>query len=160
MKIDIIGSKFTRKLTEFKNFRFEVNNIVEGQSILSLLSDPYEVTMKDINTTDLNDITVAYRDLNKLLYPNLASSKSEVIFVELLSELNNIVEHEHSFYNSSSFELLYDAPTVKTLSTIEKFRAIQSYLDAFIRLLKKYDKVIFIKILPKEKEALDFIKGL
>src|SRR5699024_3844834 len=88
------------------------------------------------------------------------SSKSEVIFVELLSELNNIVDHEHSFYNSSSFELLYDAPTVKTLSTIEKFRAIKSYLDAFIRLLKKYDKVIFIKILPKEKEALDFIEGL
>jgi len=160
MKIDIIGSKFTRKLTEFKNFRFEVNNIVEEQSILSLLSDPYEVTMKDINTTDLNDITIAYRDLNKLLYPNLASSKSEIIFVELLSELNNIVEHEHSFYNSSSFELLYDIPSVKTLSTIEKFRAIQSYLDAFVRLLKKYDKVILIKILPKEKEALDFVEGL
>ncbi|SDL08769.1 DUF6270 domain-containing protein [Lacicoccus qingdaonensis] len=160
MKIDIIGSKFTRKLTEFKNFRFEVNNIVEGQSILSLLSDPYEVTMKDINTTDLNDITVAYRDLNKLLYSNLKNSDSEILLIELLSELNSISEFRHSYYNTSSLELLNEEIEYETLSNIEKFRALQRYIDEFLRLIKQYDKVIFIKILPKEQEQKDFIEGL
>lgn len=160
MKVDIIGSKFMRKLTEFKNFRFDVNNAVLDQSILSLLSDPYEVTMKDINTTNLNDITVAYRDLNKLLYPNLKSSDSEVIMVELLSELNDISEFEHSFYNTSSLELLNEDLNHKNMSTIEKFRALQRKMDEFIRLLNQYEKVIFLKFLPKKNEEKDFIEGL
>lgn len=160
MKIDIIGSKFTRKLTEFKNFRFEVNNIVEGQSVLSLLSDPYETTMKEINTTDLNEITVAYRDLNKLLYSNLKNSDSEILIVELLSELNSVSEFNHSYYNTSSLELLNEEVKYRTLSNIEKFRALQRNMNAFLRLLKQYDKVIFIKILPKREEHKDFIEGL
>lgn len=160
MKIDIIGSKFTRKLTEFKNFRFEVNNIVEGQSILSLLSDPYETTMKEINTTDLNDITVAFRDLNKLLYSNLKSSDSEILIIELLSELNSISEFNHSYYNTSSLELLNEKVKYRSLSNIEKFRALQRSLNEFLRLVNQYEKVIFIKILPKRKEQKDFIDGL
>ncbi|WP_052256884.1 DUF6270 domain-containing protein [Salinicoccus sp. YB14-2] len=160
MKVDILGSKFMRKLTEFKNFRFEVNNAVLDQSILSLLSDPYEVAMKDINTTNLNDITVAYRDLNKLLYPNLKSSNSEVIMVELLSELNDISEFEHSFYNTSSLELLNEDLNHKNMSTIEKFRALQRKIDELIRLLNQYEKVIFLKLLPQENEEKDFIEGL
>jgi len=160
MKIDIIGSKFTRKLTEFKNFRFEVNNIVEGQSILSLLSDPYETTMKEINTTDLNDITVAYRDLNKLLYSNLKNSDSEILLIELLSELNSISEFNHSYYNTSSLELLSEDIEYETLTNIEKFRALQRNINEFLRLIKQYEKVIFIKIVPKEKELKDFIEGL
>ena len=135
MKIDIIGSKFTRKLTEFKNFRFEVNNIVEGQSILSLLSDPYETTMKEINTTDLNDITVAYRDLNKLLYSNLKNSDSEILLIELLSELNSISEFNHSYYNTSSLELLSEEIEYETLTNIEKFRALQRNINEFLRLI-------------------------
>ncbi|WP_462420175.1 DUF6270 domain-containing protein [Salinicoccus sp. Marseille-QA3877] len=160
MKVDIIGSKFTRKLTEFKNFRFEVNNIVEGQSILSLLSDPYETTMKDINTTDLNDITVAYRDLNKLLYSKLKDSDSKILIIELLSELNDISEFNHSFYNTSSLELLDENVESNSLSNIEKFRALQRRIDEFLKLMNRYEKVIFIKILPKEKEQKDFIEGL
>src|SRR5699024_7698339 len=160
MKIDIIGSKFTRKLTEFKNFRFEVNNIVEGQSILSLLSDPYETTMKEINTTDLNDITVAFRDLNKLLYSNLKNSDSEILIIELLSELNSISEFNHSYYNTSSLELLNEDVDYRTLSNIEKFRALQSSLNEFLKLVNQYNKVILIKVLPKEKEQKDFINGI
>src|SRR5699024_928416 len=160
MKIDIIGSKFTRKLTEFKNFRFEVNNIVEGQSILSLLSDPYETTMKDINTTDLNDITVAYRDLNKLLYSKLKDSDSKILIIELLIELNDISEFNHSFYNTSSLELLYENVESNSLSNIEKVRALQRRIDEFLKLMNRYEKVIFIKILPKKKEQKDFIEGL
>src|SRR5699024_8454374 len=160
MKVDIIGSKFMRKLTEFKNFRFEVNNIVEEQSILSLLSEPYETTMKDINTTDLNDITVAYRDLNKLLYSKLKDSDSEILLIELLSELNDISEFNHSYYNTSSLELLYDDVEGNSLSNIEKFRALQRRIDEFLKLINQYEKVIFIKILPKDKEQKDFIEGL
>src|SRR5699024_1955103 len=158
MKVDIIGSKYMRKLTEFKNFCFEVNNAVLDQSILSLLSDPHKVAMKDINTTNLNDITVAYRDLNKLLYPNLKSSDSEVIMVELLSELNEISEFEHSFYNTSSLELLNEDLKSKNLSTIEKFRALQRKIDELIRLLNQYEKVIFLKLFPHENEEKDFIE--
>lgn len=160
MKVDILGSKFMRKLTEFKNFRFEVNNIVEEQSILSLLSEPYETTMKDINTTDLNDITVAYRDLNKLLYSKLKDSDSEILLIELLSELNDISEFNHSYYNTSSLELLYDDVEGNSLSNIEKFRALQRRIDEFLKLINQYEKVIFIKILPKDNEQKDFIEGL
>src|SRR5699024_6407691 len=160
MKIDIIGSKFTRKLTEFKNFRFEVNNIVEGQSILSLLSDPYETTMKEINTTDLNDITVAYRDLNKLLYSNLKNSDSEIFLIDLFSELNTVYEFNQSYYNTSSLELLDEEIEYVTLSNIQKFRALQRHVSEFLRLAKQYEKVILIKILPKEKEQKDLIEGL
>src|SRR5699024_1938809 len=160
MKVDIIGSKFMRKLTVFKNFRFDVNNAVLDQSILSLLSDPYKIAMKDINTTNLNDITVAYRDLNKLLYTNLKDSDSEVIMVELLSELNDISEFECSFYNTSSLELINDDLDYKNLSTIEKFRALQRKIDELIRLLNQYEKVIFLKLLPKENEKKDFIEGI
>ncbi|MFD2830019.1 hypothetical protein [Corticicoccus populi] len=160
MKIDIIGSKFSSKLTEFKNFGFDVNNIVEGQSILSLLSKPHETTMKELNTTDLNDITVAYRDLNKLLYPDLLKSDSEVIMIDLLSELNDIVEFEDSFYNLSSFNLLETKPDVDILRNIQKFRAIYRNLESFITLLQKYEKVIILKILPNDENKKQFINGL
>lgn len=160
MKMDIIGSKFSRKLTEFKNFKYEVNNIVEGQSFLSLLSSPYETTMKELNTTDLSDITVAYRDLNKLLYPELLKSKSETLMIDLLSELNEIVEYNNSFYNASSFELLDIDFTTKKLANIQKFRAIYAQLDEIINLINQYDKVIFLKILPKEENDQLFIEGL
>src|SRR5690625_1733666 len=160
MKTDIIGSKFTRKLSEFKNFRFEVNNMVADQSILSIFSEPYEVTMKDINTTDLKEITVAYRDLNKSLYPNLKNSDSDTIIVELLSELNSISELNNSFYNTSSLELLNDDVNYRHLKTIEKFRAFQRYIDQFITLLNQYEKVIFLKLLPKSEEDKKFISAL
>src|SRR5699024_4769476 len=129
-------------------------------SILSLLSDPYETTMKEINTTDLNDITVAYRDLNKLLYSNLKNSDSEILLIELLSELNSISEFNHSYYNTSSLELLSEDIEYETLTNIEKFRALQRNINEFLRLIKQYEKVIFIKIVPKEKELKDFIEGL
>lgn len=160
MKMDIIGSKFSRKLTEFKNFKYEVNNIVEGQSFLSLLSSPYETTMKELNTTDLSDITVAYRDLNKLLYPELLKSKSETLMIDLLSELNEIVEYDNAFYNATSLELLDVTLTINKLANIQKFRAIYAHLDKIIDLINQYDKVIFLKILPKEEDSRLFIEGL
>lgn len=160
MKIDIIGSKFTRKLTEFKNFRFELNNIVEGQSILSLLSEPYEATMKELNTTNLNEITVAHRDLNKLLCPRLKESDSDVIIIELLSELNDISELGNSYYNASSLALLDYTVESKILSNIEKFRAVQRYMDSLLYMLGQYEKVIFLKLLPKDHSDKDFIDGL
>src|SRR5699024_3253332 len=43
---------------------------------------------------------------------------------------------------------------------IEKFRALQRRIDEFLNLIKQYDKVIFIKIIPKEEEQKDFIEGL
>src|SRR5699024_3529284 len=116
--------------------------------------------MKDINTTDLNDITVAYRDLNKLLYSKLKDSDSKILIIELLSELNDISEFNHSFYNTSSLELLYENVESNSLSNIEKFRALQRRIDEFLKLMNRYEKVIFIKILPKEKEQKDFIEGL
>ena len=48
MKIDIIGSQFASRLTEFRSFPYDVNNFAAGQSFLSLLSKPYPVEMKDI----------------------------------------------------------------------------------------------------------------
>src|SRR5699024_328451 len=121
---------------------------------------PYETTMKEIDTTDLNDITVAFRDLNKLLYSNLKKSESEILIVELLSELNSIAEFNHSYYNTTSLDLLYEKVDYKILYNIEKFRALQRRIDEFLNLIKQYDKVIFIKIIPKEEEQKDFIEGL
>lgn len=162
MKIDIIGSKFSRKLTEFKNFSFNVNNVVEEQSILSLLSKPYETTMKELNTTDLNDITIAYRDLNKLLYPEFLQSNSEIIMIDLLSELNGIIEYEGAYYNASSFDLLtgHFSTSINKLSNIQKFRTLYQNIGKFVQLLNQYEKVIFLKILPKKKDDQLFVEGV
>src|SRR5699024_5767759 len=88
------------------------------------------------------------------------SSDSEVIMVELLSELNDMSEFEHSFYNTSSLELINDDLNHKNLSTIDKFRALQRKIDELIRLLNQYEKVIFLKLFPHENEEKDFIEGL
>src|SRR5699024_5838685 len=69
-------------------------------------------------------------------------------------------EFEHSFYNTSSLELINDDLNHKNLSTIDKFRALQRKMDEFIRLLNQYEKVIFLKFLPKKNEEKDFIEGL
>src|SRR5699024_1441692 len=76
------------------------------------------------------------------------------------SDLNDISEFEHSFYNTSSLTLINDDLKSKNLSTIGKFREIQRKVDEFVRLLNQYEKVIFLKFLPKEKEKKDFIEGI
>ena len=86
MKIDIIGSQFASRLTEFRSFPYDVNNFAAGQSFLSLLSKPYPVEMKDINTSDIVEISTAHRDLNKANLAKLQESRAEILMIDVLSE--------------------------------------------------------------------------
>ena len=106
MKIDIIGSQFAGRLTEFRSFPYDVNNFVTGQSFLSLLSKPYPAAMKDLNTSDIVKISTAHRDLNKANLNKLQESRAEVLMVDLLSEMNTLVKYNGSYFNRQSFELL------------------------------------------------------
>src|SRR5699024_11620355 len=66
-------------ITEFKNFPYRVNNFIIDQSILTLTSVPIPTSMKDINTTELTDITIAHRDLNKGQWEKFENSNSSVL---------------------------------------------------------------------------------
>ncbi|WP_213810173.1 DUF6270 domain-containing protein [Jeotgalicoccus sp. WY2] len=128
MKIDIIGSQFTGRLTEFRSFPYDVNIFVSGQSFLSLLSKPYPVSMKDINTSDIAEISTAHRDLNKANLINLQESRAEVLMIDLLSELNTLVKYDGSYFNKQSFELLDTEVEYESIRKIEQFKAVKQHI--------------------------------
>lgn len=159
MKIDIIGSRFTGRLTEFRSFPYDVNIFVSGQSFLSLLSKPYPVSMKDINTSDIAEISTAHRDLNKANLVNLQESRAEVLMIDLLSELNTLVKYDGSYFNKQSFELLDTAVNYQTVRKIEQFKALKQHISKIIELTAYYKQVILIDVLPNNEHD-DFIAGI
>lgn len=160
MNIDIIGSSFTKKLTEFKNFPFKINNALEGQSLLSLFSEPYPIEMSELNTVDLTEITTAYRDFNKTHLTKMKESESEILLIELTSELNDICFLNDSYFNASSLSLVPTPPVHWTLARIQKFRAFAEMTDSFVQFASKYDKVILLKIDSVDKQDTDFLNAL
>ncbi|QQD85682.1 DUF6270 domain-containing protein [Jeotgalicoccus sp. ATCC 8456] len=159
MKIDIIGSKFSSKLTEFRSFPYSVNNFIAGTSLLSLFSEPYPKAMKDINTSDIVEISTAHRDLNKANLEKLKESNSEVLMIDLLSELNDIVVYNGDYFNRRSFELIDDEIDYQTVRKIDQFRALRDRIKDILTLAQRYDKVILIDVLPNN-DYDSFISGL
>lgn len=153
MKADIIGSKLINKLTEFKKFPYKINNIISGQSLLSLISTPYPVDMVDLETDDIHIISTAYRDFNKSQFDAFRASESEVLILDLLSELNTVCQFNKAYFNQSSLELLREVPDYTNLSHIEKFRAFQDNQEELFSFLDKYEKIIIIK--PSKLENID-----
>lgn len=159
MKIDIIGSRFSGRLTEFRSFPYDVNIFVSGQSFLSLLSKPYPVSMKDINTSDIAEISTAHRDLNKANLVNLQDSRSEVLMIDLLSELNTLVKYDGSYFNRQSFELLDTDVNYESVRKINQFKALKQHINKIIELTGFYKQVILIDVLPNNEHD-DFIAGI
>lgn len=159
MDIDIIGSSLANRLTEFRNFPYNINVAVTGQSFLSLLTKPYPVDMKHINTTDITEISTAHRDLNKTHYEALKSSHAEVLMIDLLSELSDLVVYDNSYFNARSFDLIDDHIDYTPVSKIEQFRQLKNHLDHIINVTKHYEQVILIDALPNNSHD-DFIQGL
>lgn len=153
MKVDIIGSELVKKLTEFKNFPYKINNFTSGQSLLSLISTPYPVDMIDLETDDIHIISTAYRDFNKSLFTSFKTSESEILVLDLLSELNTVCQFNGAYFNQSSLELLKETPDYTNLSHIEKFRAVQNSKEEIFSFLDKYEKIIIIK--PDNLEGID-----
>src|SRR5699024_12591748 len=94
MNIDIIGSKFSARLTEFRSFPYSLKNFVRGTSFLSLFSKPYPKSMKAINTSKIVEISTAHRDLNKANIAKLEEANSIALIMDILSKLDDIVEYE------------------------------------------------------------------
>lgn len=159
MKIDIIGSRFTGRLTEFRSFPYDVNIFVSGQSFLSLLSKPYPVSMKDINTSDIAEISTAHRDLNKANLANLQESRAEVLMIDLMSELNTLVKYDGSYFNKQSFELLDTEVEYESVRKIDQFKAVKQHINKIIELTAYYKQVILIDVLPNNEHD-DFIAGI
>ena len=131
MNVDIISSSLLKKITEFKNCPFQLNHFIEEQSLLLLFSEPYPVSMSDLETDELSEIKKAYRDLHKSFLPRLLESNSEVLLLELGSELNEICKYENSYFNAASISLLAEQPSCHIVKGIEKFRGFQSMVDRF-----------------------------
>lgn len=159
MKIDIIGSQFASRLTEFRSFPYDVNNFAAGQSFLSLLSKPYPVEMKDINTSDIVEISTAHRDLNKANLAKLQESRAEILMIDVLSEMNTLVKYNGSFFNERSFELLDEDIHYDRVRKIDHFKAIKQHMNSIIELTRAYKQVILIDVLPNN-EYDDFISGI
>lgn len=159
MKIDIIGSQFAGRLTEFRNFPYDVNVFVSGQSFLSLLSKPYPVSMKDINTSDIAEISTAHRDLNKANLVNLQESRAEVLMIDLLSELNTLVKYNDSYFNKTSFELLEAEIEYEAVRKIDQFKAVKNHLEKILELARHYEQVILINVMPNNEHD-DFIAAV
>lgn len=159
MKIDIIGSQFSGRLTEFRSFPYDVNIFVSRQNFLSLLSKPYPVSMKDINTSDIVEISTAHRDLNKANLVNLQESRAEVLMIDLLSELNTLVKYDGSYFNKQSFELLDTEVEYESVRKIEQFKAVKQHINKIIELTAYYEQVILIDVLPNNEHD-DFIADI
>src|SRR5699024_10594395 len=142
MNIDIIGSKFSARLTEFRSFPYTVKNFVSGTSFLSLFSNPYPKSMKEINTSDIVEISTAHRDLNKANLEKLKDSSAEVLMIDLLSELNDLVEYDGSYFNRRSFELIDDDIPFQPVRKLDQFRALISRIDDILELAHQYEQVI------------------
>src|SRR5699024_9170473 len=125
MKVDIIGSALVKKLSEFKNLAYKINNFVCENSLLSHISTPHPVDRADLETDDIHIISTAYRDFNKSQFNAFRTSESEVLILDLLSELNTVCRFNQGYFNETSMELLRDVPDYTNLSHIEKFRALQ-----------------------------------
>lgn len=160
MDIDIIGSSFTRKLTEFKNFPFKSRNIIEGQSIVSLFSAPLPTNMDELDSTDLEELKYAYRDLNKSQLADFQEASSEYLLLDLEGELGEIAHYNKSYFTASSIALLKDTVSSDNMSRIEKFRAFQNTIDAFLSFLTKYESVILLEHTMEDEAADEFIKAL
>src|SRR5699024_7599921 len=160
MKLDIIGSALIKKLTEFKNFPYKINNFISGQSLLSLISTPYPVDMVDLETDDIHTISTAYRDFNKSQFTSFKTSESEVLILDLLSELNTVCQFNQGYFNQSSMELLKDTPDYTNLTHIEKFRALQDNRDVIFSFLDNYEKIIIIKPGNLDDTDSDFLNAL
>lgn len=160
MLIDIIGSRVLRKVTEFKNFPFYINNFAINQSFLTLTSDPIPTSMKDIDTTDLTEITIAYRDLNKGQWEKFLESKSEVLMIDLIGELRTVAAYNNSYYNADTLKYLGNVK-YKKLNRIEHFRKLIDLFDEeFFDLINRYDKVFLIKIEPNDGAEKSFLEGI
>jgi len=160
MKVDIIGSALTKKLTEFKNFPFKINNFISGQSLLSLISTPYPVDMMDLETDDIHTISTAYRDFNKSQFNSFRTTESEVLILDLLSELNTVCQFNQGYFNQSSVELLKDTPDYTNLTHIEKFLALQDNQDVIFSFLANYERIIIIKPDSLDDIDADFLNAL
>lgn len=160
MKVDIIGSALVKKLTEFKNFPYKINNFVSGQSLLSLISAPHPVDMVDLETDDIHIISTAYRDFNKSQFNAFRTSESEVLILDLLSELNTVCRFNQGYFNETSMELLRDVPDYTNLSHIEKFRALQDNQREVFNFLDQYERLIIIKPDIVDDIEADFLNAL
>jgi hypothetical protein len=160
MNIDIIGSPFTKRLSEFKNFPFEINYTLEDQSLLSLFSSPYPATMEDLDTDDMIRLKNAYRELNRTHYDHFTPSSSNWLMIELSNELNDICEMEASYFNLSTIKLLKLQKDLMVLPMIERFRKLKSLLDRFASFASSYDKVILLKVLPDGNSHTEFLNAV
>src|SRR5699024_2550002 len=91
-----------------------------------------------INTSDIVEISTAHRDLNKANLAKLEESNSEVLMIDLLSELNDIVEYEGSYFNRRSFELIDDDISYHEVRKIDQFRALIDRMDDILALAHQY----------------------
>ncbi|HLQ97112.1 MAG TPA: hypothetical protein VK135_00345 [Candidatus Dormibacteraeota bacterium] len=160
MNIDILGSEFTNKLKAFKNFPYTIVNVIEGQSVISLFSSPIHTDMSELSTTELDEITFAYRDLNKTHAEKFRNSESTFLLLDLYSELDDICEIDGSYFSPESVKFLDNRNGYWKLAKIEKFRAFQKTFEKLSSLISKYEKVILVLRKGEKHDNQEYLDAL
>src|SRR5699024_12790510 len=113
-----------------------------------------------LETDDIHIISTAYRDFNKSQFNAFRTSESEVLILDLLSELNTVCRFNQGYFNETSMELLRDVPDYTNLSHIEKFRALPDNQREVFNFLDQYERLIIIKPDLVDDIEADFLNAL
>src|SRR5699024_2143402 len=144
----------------FKNFPYTIVNVIEGQSVISLFSSPIHTDMSELSTTELDEITFAYRDLNKTHAEKFRNSESTFLLLDLYSELDDICEIDGSYFSPESVKFLDNRNGYWKLAKIEKFRAFQKTFEKLSSLISKYEKVILVLRKGEKHDNQEYLDAL
>ena len=90
--IDIIGTCFSRELFNQTN-QYKVNTYLMQQSIYTLNSNPYNISIEEISTKDnyMFKNRMIYYDFNKIAFNKLSQNPSEYLLIDLTDQIRDII---------------------------------------------------------------------
>lgn len=151
MKIDIFGSCITRDAFNFNNSPGEVGNYIAWSSIVSVVSNPIDVDIQNINLPSNFNKRTVYQDLTKNHRDIIKNSDNNILIIDIFEERFRIANCNGNLftysneYKNSQLDLKF-----KFISPEDNLLMLRQRIQEFKKLLQGYKMVILNKVKPTE----------
>jgi hypothetical protein len=127
IKLNLLGSCVTRDAFS-SNGKFEINNYFARTSFVSLMSNPIQVNMDDIQLNSNFQKKSVFQDLNKTILNGILEDTSDYLIIDLIDERFNLAKIDDSFVTMSNE--LRESSLLKKLNH-EEINRFDNYIFEF-----------------------------
>lgn len=157
--INIHGSCLSNDVFRYlSDDNIKVNKYIARSSVISVVSQPINISMNDINLSSMFQKAMVYGDINKTLFKNLKENQSDYLMIDLIDERFNLIKIDNTYitdsyeFKNSKLNKVINGEVINRFELNEELvkKCIDEYIKNILEIYRE-DQIIIHEVYNSDK---------